>query len=164
MHKVTEDNASAEKADHDHVLQSHIIHLASRRNFLGGNIRWKPAGTVCRTDLALEAISPQSLGEYTAERQVWVGAVSCVCARVCEWDTEKEVGCVLRERLGWFCYASRSQYECRLEDVWFLWLAVPCVTAFKNTCQEKCLLYRLWLPDAGDNGSREMERCVQSAI
>lgn len=57
----------------------------------------------------------------------------CVCK--CEWDMKQNV-CVLREnekrRLGRFCYASSSQYACRLEDVWLLWLAVPCVTAFKK--------------------------------
>lgn len=31
------------------------------------------------------------------------------------------------------------------------WLS-PVSLPLKNTCQEKCLLYRLWLPDAGDNG------------
>lgn len=56
------------------------------------------AGTVCWTDLALEAISSQSLGEYIAERQGWVGAVSCMpmrmCARACVWRMEGELGCV----------------------------------------------------------------------
>lgn len=42
-----------------------------------------------------------------------------------------------------------------LDDVWLLWLAVPCVTSCKVSRQEKCLLYGLWLPDAADqdNGS-----------
>lgn len=31
------------------------------------------------------------------------------------------------------------------------WLS-PLSLPLKYSCQEKCLLYRLWLPDAGDNG------------
>lgn len=81
------------------ILLSHNNHLGARRNFLGvgGKTGWTAAGTVCWTDLALEAISPQSLGEYIAERQGWVGAVSCMpmcmCARACG-EGEGELGCV----------------------------------------------------------------------
>lgn len=67
-------------------------------------------------------ISPQSLGEYIAnserDKGGWPQCCTSVCSYENEWDTETEM-CVLMEhergRLGWFCYASGSQYACRLE-------------------------------------------------
>lgn len=86
----------------------------------------------------------QNLGEYAALR-LRVGWTNIICVSVS--GKQKKKTCVrkraVKERHGRLCYASNSQYACRLEDVWLLWLAVPCVTAFKNSCQEKCLLYRL---------------------
>ncbi len=74
------------------------------------------------------------MGAYIAETRAGGSSIVCVCKCECERDTEKQLMCVLRERgqSGRFCYASCSQYACRSGDVWLLWLAVPCVTAFKN--------------------------------
>lgn len=63
----------------------------------------------------------------------------CVCSRACVFLLCEPSVCL----------------NSRLDDVWLLWLAVPCVTSFKTSRQEKCLLYGLWRPDAADpdNGS-----------
>lgn len=70
-----------------------------------------------------------------------------------------------RRRLGRFCYASSSQYACRLEDVWLLWLAVPCVTAFKKQLpKEMSSLQALAAKCRGimdRTAEGKIERCVQ---
>ncbi len=83
-----------------------------------------------------------------------MGAVSlCVCMRVRVRDTEKELVCALRAR-DWG--GSVMQAVLSMHVDWKMcgscgWLS-PVSLPLKNSCQEKCLLYRLWLPDAGDNG------------
>lgn len=68
---------------------------------------------------------------------------------------------------GFFSYASTSQYACRLEDVRLLWLAVPCVTAFKKHLPKEMSVLRALgcqMPGIIDRTAEEKtERCAQPA-
>lgn len=64
----------------------------------------------------------------------WVGAGSCACKSECDVVFSEQQQ---KRILGWFIFPSSSLHACRLEDVWLLRLAVPCVTAFKKKGKEK---------------------------